>query len=170
MNKKFVFRLFVFILCLSFLMNMAVSIPVQAQAPVSTPTPLPTPTQVPVIVYTDPNIVTFSQLKQSEFELIGPFDSNGFSFAIPADWSLKTGAALTLSLAVSFNSLIQTQLNSQVVYGGGTLTVSLNNKTLDVLQLNQVGETEANISIPPEDFVSTDPSGRMQLNIVLSSQ
>ena len=169
MNKKFVFRLFVFILCLSFLMNMAVSIPVQAQAPVSTPTPLPTPTQVPVIVYTDPNIVTFSQLKQSEFELIGPFDSNGFSFAIPADWSLKTGAALTLSLAVSFNSLIQTQLNSQVVYGGGTLTVSLNNKTLDVLQLNQVGETEANISIPPEDFVSTDPSGRMQLNIVLNA-
>ncbi len=169
MNKKFAIQPFVFILCLSFLMNMVVSFPVQAQAPVPpTPTPIPTSTQIPVVVFTDPNIVTFSQLQQPEFDLIGPFDSNAFTFAIPADWSLKSGATLTLSLGVSFNSAIQTQLNT-VVYGGGTLTISLNNITVGVLQLNQVGETQANITIPLEDFVSTDPSGRMQLNIALNA-
>lgn len=142
------------------------SVPAQAQVPMPTPTPSALPT--PVVTYSDPNIVTFSQLKQNEFELIGPFDSHTFSFAIPASWSLKPGAQLDLAIGISFSTIVQGQ-NNPVVVGGGTLTISLNNLIVDVLTLNQVGEYETNITIPPEALISKDIAGRMQINFSLNA-
>ena len=166
MCKQFAIRSFVVLLCLSILMSMHLALPVQAQAPGSTP--VPAPTGAPVTAFSDPNIVTFSQLRQTEFELVGPFDSNGFTFSIPADWSLKAGTELDLSLGVSFNSTAVNQLNT-VVYGGGTLTVRLNGVTLAVLQLNQVGETQATVPIPPESLVPNTTGRRSQLTLILNA-
>lgn len=168
MNKHFANQLFLITLFLSFFLSIAVSKPVEAQAPVSTPTPLPATVQKPVIINSDPNIVTFAQLRQNDFDLVGPFDSVAFSFALPSDWSLKSGAELTLSMGISFNSAIQAQINP-VLNGSGTLTIILNNITVSVLQLNQLGEAEANIAIPPETFISKDTDGRIQLSLVLNT-
>lgn len=166
MNKFPAIKLFFSIICISVLVaSIFTSMPAQAQAPTSTPTPAPTP----VTAFSDPNIVTFSQLQQDEIQLNGPFDSTSFSFALPSDWQLTAGTTLNLSLSVSF-STAQSQ-STPVVLGssGGTLTVLLNNVTLDVLQLNQVGDINIDIPAPLASFISTRSDGRMQLSFVLSA-
>ena len=72
---------------------------VAAQVPA--PTPVPTATQQPVIQLSNPNMVTFTTLGQSEIRLASPFDTTSFSFALPADWKLLAGAQFTLAMDVS---------------------------------------------------------------------
>jgi cellulose synthase operon protein B len=177
----------IFMLFLIFISFMAILVEsVGAQTPTAVPTNLPastlppvpttSPTQVPslqpdVVQLANPDAATFSQLRQSEIQLNGPYDSRSFSFAAPADWLLKEGAELNLLIGVSFNTGdtgIQTQ-GSVVVVSGGTLTVLLNNIVLLAAPLNQVGETAIKVNIPLSSLTSTRSDGRMSIQFILES-
>ena len=150
--------------------------------PISTipPTPILSPTPVSllptdVVRLENPDIVTFSQLGQSEIQLDGPYDSSSFSFALPADWVLKDEVQLVLLVGVSFNdgdsnngAGAQTQ-SDVIVIGGGILTVRLNKTVLLSAPLNEVGETEIKINIPSSLFTTTSDDGRMSLQFGLDS-
>lgn len=137
-----------------------------ASTPVVTTTPPVTPQ--PANLTTDSNVVTFSQLKQSEIQLTGPYDVSGLSFSIPAAWNLISGAELDLSMGVSFNAVSQGQSNLPIA-SGGTLTIVLNNNfSLVVLPLNAVGEINEKIKIPQQALQATS-NGNISLSFVLNS-
>ena len=146
---------------------------VAAQVPA--PTPVPTATQQPVIQLSNPNMVTFTTLGQSEIRLASPFDTTSFSFALPADWKLLAGAQFTLAMDVSFSETGQIPsstpaptLNS-LTTSGGTLSVALNAVVLGVIQLNQLGEVQETFPIPSNALISPNPDGRMVLTLTLDS-
>jgi cellulose synthase operon protein B len=126
-----------------------------------------TPAPTALVQLEGPDIVTFSQLRQGEIQLTGPYDSTSFSFAIPADWVLKDGAQLQLLMGVSFNT--QQFQGDMIVVGGGTLTVFLNNIVLVNVPLNEVGDTNLKINIPLSSFATNRSDGRMSLRFVLDS-
>lgn len=173
MGKQFLTK-FLLVLALSVSLLMGLAVSVEAQGPTLTPTPAfaPTLTSTPtpgVQTLSNPNAVTFDQLRRGgEMEFDGPYDSNSFSFAIPANWVLTSGAALNLSMGVSFNTAVQSQLGTTVV-GGGSFTVLLNNTVLAALPLDKVGEVETRISIPSDALVSIRNDGRMVLRFVLEA-
>ena len=78
-------------------------------------------------------------------------------------------------MAVSFNAVGQLQSTSvapivnSLAAAGGTLSVSFNNVLLGVLQLNQLGEVQANLSIPGNALTSVRPDGHMELNFIFDS-
>jgi len=119
--------------------------------------------------------VTFNMLGRKEIQLIGPLDATDFSFALPADWKLTTGAKLNVALAVSFNAIGQVQSTSaapivnSLTAAGGTLSVSFNNVLLGVLQLNQFGEVQENLSIPDNALTSVRSDGHMDLSFIFDS-
>jgi len=171
-KKIFVNGLLVCVLLVGLAINMVVSVNAQSPAP----TPVPTVTQQPVIVQpSNPNVVTFNMLGRKEIQLIGPLDATDFSFALPADWKLTTGAKLNVALAVSFNAIGQVQSTSaapivnSLTAAGGTLSVSFNNVLLGVLQLNQFGEVQENLSIPDNALTSVRSDGHMDLSFIFDS-
>lgn len=182
MKKNFSQIFLPLLICIPLLVVLVDS--VGAQTPTATPTSLPAltfsptlppnPTQVSSLLPSEvsqlanPDIVTFSQLRQSEIQLNGPNDSASFSFATPADWLLKNEVQLDLLVGVSFNIGPQTQ-GDVIVIGGGTLTVLLNNIVLLTQPLNEVGETEIKINIPLSSFTTTRNDGRMSLRFILES-
>jgi hypothetical protein len=127
----------------------------------------------------DPNIVTWEMLGLEEIQLDGPYDAANFSFSLPADWKLIEGTTLNLSLGVFANTGIQIQTTPAVTdlgqpstsgaIGGGTLTISINNNTLTVLPLVQVGEVDRTIQIPVEAFTSANNDGVVEVGIVLNT-
>ncbi len=155
--------------------GLVMGVVVSAAAQVPAPTPVPTATQQPVVQASNPNVVAFTTLGQSEIQLTSPFDTASFSFALPADWKLTTGAVLNLAMSVSFSATGQVAsstpapvLNS-LTTSGGTLSVSFNAVQLGVIQLNQVGEVQENLTIPSNAFISPNPDGRMVLTLTLDS-
>jgi hypothetical protein len=169
------------LICVPLLMVLVDS--AQAQTPTATPTSLPTPTLPPtptlsptlispispdVVKLENPDLVTFSQLHQSEMQLHGPYDSTSFSFAIPADWVLKNTVQLDLLVGVSFNTELQTQ-GDVIIAGGGTLTVLLDNTVLVATPLDKIGESEIKINIPVSSFTTTRADRRMSLGFRLDS-
>jgi len=171
MQKKLSISLLIIVVSIIVLISVLVN-PVQAQSPTllqaqtftQTPDPTLTSLSVPNLVstptsivpqFTNPDVFTFAQLQQGlvndDIVLRGPYSFGGFGFSVPADWVLKPGAQLNLSIGVSFNSEVQNQADVTVV-GGGTLTVSLNDVLLTTLSLNKVGEVETLIDIPSAAF------------------
>ena len=180
MNNQFSAKLLlVAALFISVLVGPAISVRAQAVSPTPTTTTLPAPTvastqaistrQSPAASF-DPNVVTFAQFRQSEIQLVGPYDSASFTFTLPPDWSITAGAQLSLSMGISFNT-VTTLMQGQpyTVMGGGTLTVLMNNATLAVLPVNQVGDTKVNIPIPLTALNSTSSDGSMLIRFNLSS-
>jgi hypothetical protein len=167
MNKKLYKSLLILTLCAYLLTSLVFS--AQAQDIISTPTPVPTSTDF----LSNPDIVTFEQLNLDEIQLIGPYDSSSFSFAIPSDWKLATGTMLNLFLGVSFNSKVLDEgldgYKYPVVLGGGTLTVLVNNVVLQVMPLDENGEFEKQISIPLDAFSRVEPNERTIVRFILDS-
>ena len=85
MRKHFISLLLVSFLCMGLLMGLVDS--VQAQDPVSTSTPTAVATEFPFVLVSDTDIVTFDLLGQTEMELVGPFATMSFAFAMPPDWA-----------------------------------------------------------------------------------
>ena len=79
---------------------------------------------------------------------------------------MTAGAQLSLSMGISFTT-VTTLVQGQpyTVVGGGTLTVLMNNVTLAVLPVNQVGDTKVNIPIPLTALNSTSSNGSMSISI-----
>lgn len=169
MSKKFTSLLFIFILCVGILFGQVAT--VGAQAVVATPTPVPTA----AYPGSDPNIVTLSMLGRSEIHLTGPYDSYYFSFGLPADWKITSGATLNLKKMVSISTGVDTtQTGNNVATNlngvmGGTLTVMFNSSTLAVIPLVQGGDLPEIIQIPPEAFTTTNTSGLMDVAFILNS-
>jgi hypothetical protein len=174
MGKR-IFKLsFVAVFCFNLIIGWAMT--VHAQSPQVTPTATSmapvapaSPTLAAVPVSSDPNIVTFAQLRRNEIQMVGPYDSASFSFFMPASWQLKSGAELHVLVGVSFTAVVQNQSNLPVASGGGMLTATLNGNSLGVLPLDQVGEVEWKLSIPPSAFATASNSGNMVLRFVLNS-
>jgi cellulose synthase operon protein B len=162
---------------LSLILQMGFIFSAQAQSlgPTPSPTPFPTPvptSELPAVAAENTNVVSLSQLGLSSIQLTGPLDSSSFSFSTPPDWKLTTGAQLDLLMSVTFNTNLQTAANSQLnnsVAGGGTLSVFMNDALLGVVSLNQVGETETIMQIPPKGLTSSRPDGALQVSFVLDS-
>ena len=172
-KKIFINGLLAYMLLLSITMSTVVSVSAQAPAP----TPVPTPTQQPVVIQSsNPNGVAFSTIGQNEIQLTGPLDATSFSFALPADWKLTSGAMLNLAMAVSFTTIGQvtsttsTPVASTTFTTGGTITISFNNVLLGVVQLNQLGEVQRTLPIPENALSTASSSGRMSLSFVLDSR
>ncbi len=173
--------LLVGILGLSLLVG--VFMPAYAQAPTPTPVnPLPgqlqatpqpgfpgaTPAANFAAPVTSADAFTFTQIKEKEILLTGPYDTYTFLFGMPADWQVTSGGSLNLFLTVSFNVGGQGQIDLNTI-SGGVMQVRLNGTTLGILQLNRIGEVNELMPIPAEAMVSRRPDGRMDLNFVLDS-
>jgi cellulose synthase operon protein B len=127
----------------------------------------------------DPNVVTWEMLGLDEIQLDGPYDAAYLSFGLPADWKLIEGATLNLSFGVFANAGVQNQPTPAAVspgqpystgnIGGGTLTVYLNNTTLSVIPLDQVGEVERTIQIPIEALTTANTDGFIDVSFVLNT-
>lgn len=170
MKKQISKLLLVPSICIMLLTIIAASAQAQGLTPTPTPGTTATPTATPVVQLSNPNVVTFAQLRQGEIQLNGPYDSTSFSFAAPANWSLQAGASLDLLIGVSFNTNVAANGQGQaVMVGGGTLTVLLNNVVLSTVQLNQLGELDQKIAIPQNAFNATRSDSRMVLRFVLDS-
>lgn len=167
MHKQFAKLLLILALAFSLLLGQVNSIQAQGLTPTPTPTVLNGDLLAGIPV-TDPNVVTFEMLRRTEIQLVGPYDANGFSFAIPADWKVTNGAQLELSMGISFNTLVQNQVNT-VFRSGGTLTVRISNQVVSVIPLNEIGETTFTVAIPAELLVSTNSNQTIDVNFILNS-
>lgn len=174
MHKQFAKLLSVLVLAFSLLMSQVGFIQAQSLTPTLPPTLIPTlaptaaTTQTTIAAVTDPNAVTFTMLRQNEIQLVGPYDSIGFSFSIPADWKLTAGTQLEVSMGVSFNTVIQNQADA-VFTSGGLLTVLIDDQVLGVIPLNQNGESNISIPIPPDRLVSQNTDQSMTISFILNS-
>jgi cellulose synthase operon protein B len=167
MHKQFAKLMLILALSITLLISQVGSISAQGLPPTPTPAAgaIDLLAGVPV---TDPNVITFEMLKRNEIQLVGPYDSNGFSFFIPADWKLNSGAQMQLSMGISFNTLVQ-NVNDTIVRSGGTLTVRISNQVVTVIPLNEIGETLFTFSIPPDLLIPTNPNQTIDVNFILNS-
>lgn len=127
----------------------------------------------------DPNTVTWQMLGMQETNLVGPYDSLYLAFNLPADWKLIEGISLNLSLGIAISGGVRDQADSAAtpdaisqtagIVGAGTLTVTVNNNTVTIIPIDQVGEVVKNIPIPIEVFTSDNSNGFVELRIILNS-
>jgi hypothetical protein len=115
----------------------------------------------------DEESFTFSQLKEDEIKMVGPFATHAILFGLPANWELTEGAKLDLDVTIA----IQTAAGAAASLSsfGGSLTILLNNQSLAVLPLSESGSSTQSISIPLPAFTSLREDGRMNLEFILSS-
>jgi len=137
----------------------------QAQSLFETPTPTASDA---LATEADLNVISFTTLRRNEIQLVGPYDGTAFSFSIPANWKLTTGAVLEISMGVSFNTVVQNQAET-VFRSGGLLTVLIGNQVVGVIPLNEIGESTLSLPIPPERLVSQNTDQSLVLSFVLTS-
>lgn len=169
MCKQFAKILSVLALAVGLLISQVGSIQAQGLLPTATPTTTPAvvASEAP-LAELDPNVITFTTLRRSEIQLVGPYDSTAFSFSIPANWKLSTGATLEISMDVSFNTVVENQ--TEVVFrSGGLLSVLIDNQVIKVIPLNQIGEITENISIPSERLISQNADQSLNISFILNS-
>ena len=177
MSKQLIKLVLVLTLCTSLLLDW--TDPIKAQDSSFVVTSSAAEKAKAIAQGSDPNVVSWESLGLSETNLVGPYDTVYFSFGLPADWKLTDGASLSLSLGVSVSTGIQNGTSSAVtgqdqpfnsgIVGAGTLTVTLNDTTLIVLPIDQVGEIVKTIQIPTEAFISAQDDGVVDISIVLNS-
>jgi hypothetical protein len=115
----------------------------------------------------DESSFTFSQLREQEIRMFGPFATETMLFGLPANWQLLEGAKLELDMEVSIQGVAAT--NGASAAYGGTLTVAFNGNVVAALPLNQSGAITQTIPIPLQRLRSIRPDGRVDLTFLLSS-
>lgn len=156
MSKKSTRLMLLVILFLSLLLSQ--TIPVGARKLESPPAQTIPTTEV---ISMDATEVPFKIFAEEDIPLSGPFDSAYYAFPIPNSWALSPGAELHLDMTVSYTDVFSSEFGYPLVVGGGTLKVYMNNTLLGVLNLNENGNVQTVLPIPPKAFVSNRSDGRM---------
>ncbi len=134
------------------------------------PTVEPTPTRVPGLVVANPNIISFTQLRTTEIQLVGPQDAATLVFGLPADWKFNADGTLQLDLGVSFNTFAGAAVGQGTAGSvGGTLTILFNRRAVGSFPLNQNGEIQEIVTIPLSALTPVRSDGRMEISFVLDS-
>lgn len=116
------------------------------------------------------DVFPFSQLISNDITLVGPYQSDSVSFAVPPSWQLTSGAQLNLFLTVAFNNVTADLGTAGVTQGAaGTLTITLNNIVLGVISLDQVGDKTYQYQISPEALIPVNPDGIQELRFSLDA-
>ena len=137
------------------------------ETPITVPTDIDIPTEVDLPGAAD--IVGWEQLGFEETLLQGPFGSATYRFGIPSDWSLKSGAELSLDIQL-FNPLTTEASRSSGNHPVGTLYASLNGIQLAPIFLSGDGTQSFVLPIPDEALISYRSDGRHDLIVGLESE
>src|SRR5829696_1791666 len=81
------------------------------------------------------NVFTFEQLGYSEKLMVGPFDSSGLRFSLPANIKLATGSSILLKYAIALSGGSESAA-TPVTNVGGTLLVYFNDELIDTIILD----------------------------------
>ncbi|MCP4425736.1 MAG: cellulose biosynthesis cyclic di-GMP-binding regulatory protein BcsB [Chloroflexi bacterium] len=115
------------------------------------------------------NIVTWEQFGFAEALLQGPYDAGDYRFGLPADWSLQSGAALSLDLHL-FNPTAVLSSGVATDHPVGTLNARMNGIILPPIFLSGEGEQSFTIDLPDESLISYRSDGRHELVVGLESE
>jgi len=134
-----------------------------AQASV-TPTPSATLSPIPAPDLAG-GVIPFVALGAKDLVMRGPFDSAEVRYTPPASWQLSPGAALTLSIEASFSAKEPLDQHSS----GAALEITLNDRLIATLFINQAGAQTIVVPIPTEALVSHRSDGRHTLRFFLDA-
>ncbi len=109
------------------------------------------------------------QLKQTDIQLRGPYDSASVSFDLPAEWKLTKPAELFLDLTVSLSLFVDSGSAPLSPGAGGSLSVEFNREVVGTFPLNQNGDVTVRVPIPIEQLTPIRDDGRQELIFVLDS-
>ena len=173
-------KVFYFLTSLSLLIAALVTgfQPGYAQAatgtPASTIAPLiktPVPTQASAggaLASADKNTFTFKELGYQEKLLVGPFSTTSIRYSIPANWELVPGGRISLRFALTVSSSDKSTYSMDRIHG--TLLVMMNNKTVQTIFLDKVGEYNLDIPVnDPETLIPLNPNGEHEVRLLLDS-
>ncbi len=142
--------------------------------PPSTVSPLiktPVPTQAAAgasPASADKNTFTFKELGYQEKLLVGPFSTTSIRYSIPPNWKLVPGGRISLRFALTVSSSDKSNYTMDRIHG--TLLVMMNNKTVQTIFLDKVGEY--NLDIPVNDLEALtplNPNGEHEVRLLLDS-
>jgi hypothetical protein len=150
---------------------LAIAVPSgHAQSSTATPTAsgsTATPTPDPQV--SDGGRLPFSWLGMGEEVMRGPYGSVDRVFAVPADWELTEGAELRLNIKVFPGSEGASLVAETPVVLGGEMEISFNDVVLSHLLLDQAGEQNLTLKVPPEALVPSRSDGRHEFNLAFDS-
>jgi hypothetical protein len=117
----------------------------------------------------DETSFTFTQLREEEIRMFGPFATETMLFGVPANWLLLEGAQLELDMTVAIQTAASLAAESGSSVYGGALTVVVNENIIAVLPLNNSGLTTSVVPIPLQALQSVREDGRIEVAFLLSS-
>lgn len=174
--KKVSYFLTCIILLLSFLIFGTQ--PGYAQAAAATPsstaiplikTPVPSATTTGgTLASADKKTFTFKELGYQEKLMVGPFFTSTIRYSIPENWQLVPGGLISLRFTMTVSDSGPNSTTPDRIHG--TLLVMMNNKTVETIFLDKVGEY--NVTIPindPEALKPAGTNGEHELRLVLDS-
>jgi hypothetical protein len=168
-----------FLTCLSLVFSFLALVvqPGNVQAAAGTPTPVntlliktPVPPQATpgALASAEKKTFTFKELGYQEKLLVGPFSTVTVKYSIPENWKLVPGGVISLRFTMTVsNSGNGTNMPDRI---HGTLLVMMNNKTIETIFLDKVGEY--NLNIPVTDLEALEPlnlNGEHELRLILDS-
>lgn len=180
MKSRISYFLFVPILVMGILLvNLSSSVSAQGTDPTPTSeTPLPGGTPVastpdtslpegPLVPGAD--TIHFFQIRQTDIQLVGPYDVAFLVFGLPAEWELNGPATLNLNLHVSLSAISATIGEERVAGAGGTLVVEFNREVVGSFPLTQNEDLDLPIQIPMELMTPVRDDGQQELVFILDS-
>ena len=113
------------------------------------------------------NVFTFEQLGYSEKLMVGPFDSTGLAFSLPANVKLAAGSSISLKYAIAWSGGSDRPAPTTGV--AGTLLVYFNDELIDTIILDSAAPPEKEILIPDQALNTVDVDGRYRLRLSLNA-
>jgi hypothetical protein len=100
--------------------------------------------------------------------LVGPFSAATIRYSIPENWQLVPGGVISLRFTLTVSNTGTAANVPDRIHG--TLLVMMNNKTIETIFLDKVGEY--NLNIPVTDLEALEPlntNGEHELRLILDS-
>ena len=180
MKSRISYFLFVSILVVgTLLVNLSSPVSAQGTDPTQTAeTPLPQGTELAstpdaslpaATLLPGTDTINFSQIRQTDIQLVGPYDVAFLVFGLPAEWELNGPATLNLNLHVSLSAISATLGEERVAGAGGTLVVEFNREVVGSFPLTQNEDLNLPIQIPLALLKPVRDDGYQELVFVLDS-